>query len=58
VVLSSQAHRVADIDLDDLNFEHQAYNPFVACRWSTTANSPLAAELTGGTVAAAFERPR
>src|SRR3954447_11346398 len=30
VVLSSQAHRVADIDLEDPNFKQQAYDPFVA----------------------------
>lgn len=27
VVLSSQAHRAADVDLDDPNFEQQAYDP-------------------------------
>lgn len=44
VVLSSQAHRVADIDLDDPHFEQQAYDPFVAYGRSKTANSLFAAE--------------
>ncbi|ADO69804.1 SDR family NAD(P)-dependent oxidoreductase [Stigmatella aurantiaca] len=44
VVLSSQAHRVADIDLDDPNFERQAYDPFVAYGRSKTANSLFAVE--------------
>lgn len=38
VVLSSQAHRVADVDLDDPSFEKQAYDPFVAYGRSKTAN--------------------
>ncbi|HEX8614826.1 MAG TPA: SDR family NAD(P)-dependent oxidoreductase [Telluria sp.] len=42
VVLSSQAHRVADVDLDDPNFERQAYDPFVAYGRSKTAGSLLA----------------
>jgi NAD(P)-dependent dehydrogenase (short-subunit alcohol dehydrogenase family) len=37
VVLSSQAHRVADIDLLDPNFAHQPYEPFVAYGRSKTA---------------------
>ena len=37
VTLSSQAHRVADIDLDDPHFERQAYEPFVAYGRSKTA---------------------
>lgn len=37
LVLSSQAHRVADIDLRDPNFEQQAYDPFVAYGRSKTA---------------------
>jgi NAD(P)-dependent dehydrogenase (short-subunit alcohol dehydrogenase family) len=45
IVLSSQAHRVADIDLDDMNFEHQDYDPFVAYGRSKTALSLFAAEL-------------
>jgi NAD(P)-dependent dehydrogenase (short-subunit alcohol dehydrogenase family) len=44
VVLSSQAHRVADVDLDDPNFEHQAYDPFVAYGRSKTATSLFAVE--------------
>ena|SRR5438552_6014172 len=44
VVLSSQAHRVADIDLEDPNFERQAYDPFVAYGRSKTANSLYAVE--------------
>lgn len=44
VVLSSQAHRVADIDLDDPNFAHQAYDPWVAYGRSKTANSLFAVE--------------
>jgi NAD(P)-dependent dehydrogenase (short-subunit alcohol dehydrogenase family) len=38
VVLSSLSHRGADIDLDDPNFEHQAYDPWVAYSRSKTAN--------------------
>jgi len=44
VMLSSQAHRVADIDLDDPNFEQQAYDPFVAYGRSKTAASLFARE--------------
>lgn len=44
VVLSSQAHRVADVDLDDPNFEQQAYDPFVAYGRSKTAIALFAAE--------------
>lgn len=44
VVLSSQAHRVADVDLDDPNFDQQAYDPFVAYGRSKTANALFAAE--------------
>jgi NAD(P)-dependent dehydrogenase (short-subunit alcohol dehydrogenase family) len=44
VVLSSLAHRGADIDLDDPNFEQQAYDPFVAYSRSKTANSLFAVE--------------
>lgn len=44
VVLSSQAHRVADVDLEDPNFEQQAYDPFVAYGRSKTATSLFAAE--------------
>jgi NAD(P)-dependent dehydrogenase (short-subunit alcohol dehydrogenase family) len=44
VMLSSQAHRVADIDLDDPNFDHQPYEPFVAYGRSKTANALFAVE--------------
>lgn len=44
VVLSSQAHRVADVDLNDPNFEQQAYDPFIAYGRSKTAASLFAAE--------------
>jgi NAD(P)-dependent dehydrogenase (short-subunit alcohol dehydrogenase family) len=44
VVLSSQAHRVADVDLDDPNFERQDYEPFVAYGRSKTANALFAVE--------------
>jgi NAD(P)-dependent dehydrogenase (short-subunit alcohol dehydrogenase family) len=44
VVLSSQAHRVADVDLTDPNFAHQAYDPFVAYGRSKTANTLFAVE--------------
>jgi NAD(P)-dependent dehydrogenase (short-subunit alcohol dehydrogenase family) len=44
VVLSSQAHRVSDIDLDDLNFENQDYDPMVAYGRSKTANALFAVE--------------
>lgn len=44
VVLSSQAHRVADVDLADPNFEHQPYDPFVAYGRSKTANALFAVE--------------
>jgi NAD(P)-dependent dehydrogenase (short-subunit alcohol dehydrogenase family) len=44
VVLSSLAHRGADIDLDDPNFEQQPYDPWVAYSRSKTANSLFAVE--------------
>ncbi|MEI1247130.1 SDR family NAD(P)-dependent oxidoreductase [Rhizobium aouanii] len=44
VVLSSQAHRVADVGLDDPNFERQAYDPWIAYGRSKTATSLFAAE--------------
>jgi NAD(P)-dependent dehydrogenase (short-subunit alcohol dehydrogenase family) len=44
VVLSSQAHRAAEVDLDDPNFEQQAYDPFVAYGRSKTANVLFAVE--------------
>jgi NAD(P)-dependent dehydrogenase (short-subunit alcohol dehydrogenase family) len=44
VVLSSQAHRVADVDLDDPNFDRQPYDPFVAYGRSKTATALFAVE--------------
>lgn len=44
VVLSSQAHRIADVDLGDPNFERQAYDPWAAYGRSKTATSLFAAE--------------
>ncbi|PMR72073.1 SDR family NAD(P)-dependent oxidoreductase [Billgrantia endophytica] len=44
VMLSSQAHRVADVDLDDPGFERQEYYPFVAYGKSKTATSLFAVE--------------
>lgn len=44
VVLSSQAHRAADVDLSDPNFEQQEYDPFVAYGRSKTANALFAVE--------------
>jgi NAD(P)-dependent dehydrogenase (short-subunit alcohol dehydrogenase family) len=44
VVLSSLAHRVADVDLDDPNFERQDYDPFMAYGRSKTANALFAVE--------------
>jgi NAD(P)-dependent dehydrogenase (short-subunit alcohol dehydrogenase family) len=44
IMLSSQAHRVADVDLDDPNFERQEYAPFVAYGRSKTATSLFAVE--------------
>lgn len=44
VMVSSQAHRIADVDLADPNFERQAYDPWVAYGRSKTATSLFAAE--------------
>lgn len=44
VMLSSQAHRAADVDLDDPNFEQQPYDPFVAYGRSKTATTLFAVE--------------
>lgn len=44
LMLSSQAHRIADIDLDDPHFEYQDYDPFVAYGRSKTATSLFATE--------------
>ncbi len=38
VNLSSAGHRFADVDLEDPNFEHKPYEPFVAYGRSKTAN--------------------
>jgi NAD(P)-dependent dehydrogenase (short-subunit alcohol dehydrogenase family) len=38
VVLSSRGHRFSDVDLDDPNFEHIEYDPWVAYGRSKTAN--------------------
>lgn len=38
VNLSSAGHRLSDIDFDDPNFEHRAYDPWVAYGQSKTAN--------------------
>ncbi len=44
VVLSSNGHRGADVDLDDPNFEHTTYDPWIAYNRSKTANSLFAVE--------------
>lgn len=44
IVLSSQAHRVADVDLTDPNFGNQEYDPMVAYGRSKTANALFAVE--------------
>ncbi len=44
VVLSSQAHRLADVDLDDPNFDRQPYDPWIAYGRSKTANALFAVE--------------
>ena len=44
VVLSSTAHRASNVDLDDPNFQHTPYNPWVAYGRSKTANSLFAVE--------------
>lgn len=45
IVLSSMAHRQADIDLDDPNFERKPYDPWVSYGASKTANVLFAVEL-------------
>ena len=42
--LSSAGHRYASVDLDDPNFEHTPYDPFVAYGRSKTANILFAVE--------------
>jgi NAD(P)-dependent dehydrogenase (short-subunit alcohol dehydrogenase family) len=44
VSLSSSAHRTADVDLEDPNFRHTEYHPFVAYGRSKTANVLFAIE--------------
>jgi NAD(P)-dependent dehydrogenase (short-subunit alcohol dehydrogenase family) len=44
VNLSSSAHRFADVDLDDPNFEHTAYGEWIAYGRSKTANALFAVE--------------
>jgi len=44
VNLSSSGHRFADVDLDDPNFEHTEYAPFMAYGRSKTANILFAVE--------------
>jgi len=44
VMVSSRAHRIADVDLEDPNFERQAYDPWVAYGRSKTATSLFAVE--------------
>ncbi len=39
VILSSAAHGIADVDLDDPNFEHTAYDAWVAYGRSKSANA-------------------
>jgi NAD(P)-dependent dehydrogenase (short-subunit alcohol dehydrogenase family) len=45
IVLSSMAHRLADIDLDDPNFERKAYDPWTSYGAAKTANVLFAVEL-------------
>ena len=45
VILSSSAHRAADVDLDDPGFATTAYEPFAAYGKSKTANVLFAIEL-------------
>jgi NAD(P)-dependent dehydrogenase (short-subunit alcohol dehydrogenase family) len=42
VVLSSNAHRMADVDLEDPNFAHTPYDPWVAYGRSKTGDALLA----------------
>ena len=45
VIVSSNGHRGADVDLDDPNFDITPYDPWVAYGRSKTANSLFAVEL-------------
>jgi NAD(P)-dependent dehydrogenase (short-subunit alcohol dehydrogenase family) len=44
VALSSAGHRFGDVDLDDVNFDHTPYDPWVAYGRSKTANALFAVE--------------
>jgi NAD(P)-dependent dehydrogenase (short-subunit alcohol dehydrogenase family) len=44
VMLSSSAHHIADVDLDDPNFERSEYSPYVGYGRSKTANILFAVE--------------
>ncbi len=44
VVLSSTAHRMANVDLNDVHFDHRAYDPYIAYGQSKTANALFAVE--------------
>ena len=45
VLLSSGGHRMSDVDLDDPNFEHTPYDPWIGYGRSKTANILFAVEL-------------
>ncbi|MFD6295306.1 oxidoreductase [Streptomyces sp. NPDC060235] len=45
VVVSSRGHRFSPVDLDDPNFEHTPYEPFLAYGRSKSANALFAVEL-------------
>lgn len=45
VNLSSRAHHMADVDLDDPNFERRAYDPWVSYGQAKTANVLFSVEL-------------
>lgn len=45
VNLSSAGHRFGDVDLDDVNFEHRPYDPWIAYGASKTANVLFSVEL-------------
>lgn len=45
IILSSDGHRMGDVDFDDLNWEHRDYDKFVAYGASKTANVLHAVEL-------------
>ena len=44
VILSSAGHRYSDVDLDDPNFEHTPYEPWIGYGRSKTANALFAVE--------------